>query len=224
MDNSDDTLRASRASQQYNAGYSKTIRLLRLILPVIALIMIAVVFVWPNLDKTNEFVIEQQEAPSLKEATNELLNPRFESVDKNGNPFIILAEKATQSPNNENRVMLENPTGDITLTNNAQLKISAQNGAYEQAKGTLNLEGQVDIAHSDGYRLQTTALNLDFENNQFKSDQTVDIKSHIGTLNAAGVHADGKKSILTFTGPARLTLYQDNTKFSDMLSKGTTAN
>lgn len=113
--NTTQTLHATRASTQYKAGYSKTIRALRLALPIIALILLGVILIWPNLDKTNDFIIEEQTTPTLQNATNELLNPRFESVDKNGNPYRILATKAVQSPQNDSFVLLENPTGDIAL-------------------------------------------------------------------------------------------------------------
>lgn len=200
------TLRATRAQSQYKAGYSRTIRILRLALPVVAILLIGIVLVWPNLDKSNDFVIEEQTTPTLENTTNELLNPRFESVDNNSQPYSIVAAKATQSPQNENLVFLESPSGDVTLKDGALIKMVAEKGAYEQEKGTLTLTKDIGITHDAGYTLTAETLELDFTNKIITSENDIQITGPIGTINAKGVQANGESDTLLFSGPATLTL------------------
>jgi len=211
---------ATRAQNEYKAGYSRTIRALRLALPIIAIILVTVVLIWPNLDKSQNFTIEQSATPTIANATNELLNPRFESVDKDGNPYSILAERAEQSPDSANTVLLKKPTGDIALKNDAAISVTADNGEYAQDDGKLVLQNNVNVVHSEGYQLVTDTLHLGFKNNVIWSENDVRIEGEMGTINAKGVTADGEKGTVIFNGPASITLNQNNTGLETVFENG----
>jgi len=193
---------ATRAQNEYKAGYSRTIRTLRLALPIIAIILVTVVLIWPNLDKSQNFTIEQSATPTIANATNELLNPRFESVDKDGNPYSILAD------------------GDIALKNDAAISVTADNGEYAQDDGKLVLQNNVNVVHSEGYQLVTDTLHLGFKNNVIWSENDVRIEGEMGTINAKGVTADGEKGTVIFNGPASITLNQNNTGLETVFENG----
>ncbi len=147
------------------------------------------------------------EQPSPQISKNELTNPRFESKDSRGQPFTITAQKAVQGQDNDGVLELEKPVADILLKSGAWLAISAEHGAYTEEVQSLKLQGDVRLFHDTGYELKTAQLDLDMLEAKAISNQDVYIQGPAGTLTAKGLKGDQTIGKLSFTGPAKLTLY-----------------
>jgi len=209
-----------RSTSQYKQGYSRFIRRTRLVLPIIALILIAVVLSWPNMDVNKDFIIEDTSGSPQDAASNALINPRFESVDPNNQPYTIIAARAVQSQDNENLVLLEKPSGDITLNSGNWLAIEADKGAYRQSEQQFLLQDNVNIFHDEGYQLQTAQLHLDFIKNMAWSDHDVRALGPRGTIEATGLQASGKDELIIFHGPAKMVIKRDNNEIGGALGSG----
>lgn len=189
----------------YNPKYSIFIKRLRLILPIIAAILMAVVFAWSNMSDENIIQAQSPQAPKII-GKNELLNPRFESVDKKNQPYTITAARAVQQETNEDLVVLSEPLADIVLESGNWLAVKADAGEYRQDAQKLKLNGNVEMFHDSGYQMTTTEIHVDLEENKARSDTDVYGQGPGGTLNAKGLRADNVKEELIFTGPAKLVL------------------
>lgn len=203
--------RLSRISAQggprrFDERRSSYIRWIKLVLPMIALSLVALVFVWGSLgDEKLVPVVEEAEAPKTI-GKNELLNPRFESMDQKKQPYTITAKRALQGESNENLVMLDEPVADMMLNSGNWVAVEAQQGALRQDNLRLLLQGDVKIFHDDGYSMEMAALNLDLENSTAWSETTIYGQGPAGILHAKGLQADTKKGLLIFNGPAKLIL------------------
>lgn len=186
--------------------YTRFIRMMRLLLPVLALILVAVLFIAPEFETAVKPLAREEILPGSSAAQNELLKPRYESVDKDSQPFTVTADKATQSRDNPDIIMLQKPTADLMMKDGRWVAGKSDEGVYEQKAEKLLLKGNVRLYHDTGYELQTPELRINLNTQQAFSDQDVTAQGPEGTLSAIGLEADGASNILVFKGPATLVL------------------
>ncbi len=191
---------------QVNRSYSRFIRWMRLVLPLVALIITAVVFTWSNMSDENIVPVQEQAAATKTIGKNELLNPRFESSDENKQPYTITAKRAIQGEANEDLIILDEPLADMLLSGGNWVALEARQGAFRQDNQRLLLKGEVRLFHDRGYKMETAQLQLDLEKNTAWSDEYVYGQGPAGTLEASGLKANTNTGELVFHGPARLIL------------------
>ena len=202
-----------RRVQRHNAGYTQFVRLMRLILPLTAVGVVALLLSWNSMDQDRIVPVSTKEEhgkdPSRRISRNELLNPRFESTDQKSQPYKITADRAVQGEKNKDLIMLENPVGFLTMDDGVVVSVRSTTGAYRQDTERFFLEGSVDLFHDSGYRLQSEEAHIDLHENYAWSDKSV-----LGTgpdieITAHGVRANGKTGQILFTGPVTLVLDGD---------------
>jgi len=197
-----------RSAGMSTHGYTKLVRFLKLALPIIAVAIIAIIFTWPKM-----------QAPDLPEPSenlvtaniekNELIQPHFESQDDKNQPFTITAQRATQNVRNPDVVNLDKPMADMHLNSGSWLAIEAQSGQYRQKAESLLLEGDVKVFHDGGYEIKSDTLSINIKSRKAWSDKPVTGHGPEGTIDASGMQVDTADKSIVFTGPAKLTLYQD---------------
>ncbi len=193
-------------ARDYNLSYSKLIRRVRLVLPLIALAIVAVLFTWPNFDSNT--IQSEADAPlhDRRIGKNELLRPQFETTDKKRQPFSIYADRAIQGESNENLVILENPLASMTLNSGSEITAEANQGAYEQDTQRLLLQGDVSLRHDLGYILRTDQMHIDIDSEDVWSDLDVFVEGPEGQIEAKGLKLFGQDRKMIFIGPAKMTL------------------
>ncbi len=189
----------------HNPRHTRRIRRLRLILPVVALGILAVVFVWGDIQRNNLIPIQAvKTAPAI--GKNELLNPRFESSDSKGQPYTITANRAVQAQGNDNLVLLDDPKGDMKLEDGHTVTMDAQTGNFHQDTQLLELRRDVHLRRDGGYVLSTEELDLDLKQNTALSKVDVYAQGPEGNIEAKGLEGAGDQGLLVFNGPAKLIL------------------
>lgn len=190
-----------------NFGYSAFIRKMRIILPLAALCIVVVLFSW-NFLKTDTAIIKTtEEAKDQAIGRNELINPRFDSVDDKNQPYTITAARAFQGESSKSAMFLENPIADIVLKNGNWLAIQSNKGTYDQAAQTLALNEDVMLYHDQGYSLKMAALDIDLRDNTANSDTIIEGQGPAGLLKAQGLYVDSKAQKIIFKGPAQLVIF-----------------
>lgn len=195
-------------------GYTRFVRSMRIVLPLIAVGMTAIVLTWEDAGRRVEPLKKEEVAPQTENVQNELLKPVFNSVDEQNQPFNITADRATQDRGNPDIVILEQPKAEVALNDGAKIGADARNGLYQQKEQKLNLEGNVHLTHSDGYVLSTQELRVDLLTQKAFSGLDVHVEGPAGTIDSTGLEGDGLNGNLIFTGPAKVVLYSDNLKLS----------
>src|SRR5688500_18169303 len=100
--------------------YSLVVRWMRLVLPLIALCVIGVLIAWPRMEEAM-MPVARQASSMPAPAKNEVLNPRFESLDNSNQPFVVTAARALQDLKDPDLVLLQKPAAEITLTSGRKL-------------------------------------------------------------------------------------------------------
>lgn len=197
--------------------HTKLIKSLKIILPLIALCIVAVLFT-SNMFDSDTITPEKLEQDVVPVAgTNQLVNPRFDSVDDKNQPYVITAESALQNLKSEH-VALEKPLADIVLNSGQWVALRSDKGEFNQKTQKLHLDENVKLYHDAGYQFSMQALDIDLKANTVQSDTQVTGHGPLGTLDASGLQASGETEHLIFNGPAKLVLYDtENNNLAEVL-------
>jgi len=202
------------AAQNINLGYSRFIKRVKFALPLMALLLIALLFGWNSFEGNKIIPINEQDVqPKIKQeiGKNELINPKFESIDAKGQPFRLTADKAVQENKGESDMFLDNPSGIIDLNSGENFSVKSNSGIYRQLEETLDLSDNVILSHSQGYDLYTDVLHVDMAANKAWSKHPVRVTGPEGNIQAQGIQASAQSETVIFTGPAKMLLnIEDN--------------
>ncbi len=188
----------------YTPTYTRLVRRLRVILPVVALVTVAVVALWPRIRA--EFNRPTQTSPEERQAR--MINGRFVGSDAHGRPYTVTYDSAQQPPDG-GPVDMANPVAELTLQNGRWVAVKAERGIYNQAAGTLDLSGHVELFHDAGYRFTTEHAHVEFNKNLIWGDRAVEGEGPKGEVAGRGFRVINNGDAFTFTGPARLLLRPD---------------
>lgn len=192
-------------------GYSKFVRLMRLALPIGALVVVLILYLGSGLEeqviKPMEEVTRGSNLQERSIAKNELLNPKFESMSAQNLPYQITADRAVQGEVNKNLIMLERPIGKITMEDGMHVLLRSNAGAYRQDTGRFFLEGDVYLEHGGGFTLHMLEAHIDLKQGFAWSEKKLNGEGPDMKLAAQGVRANNNSGKIVFVGPATLTLY-----------------
>lgn len=193
-----------------NDRYSLFVRLMKRGLPMIALGMIALVLIWPNLDfessKYRKSVLSQLKLQDVENLT--LVKATYSGADEKNRPYTVTAEKAIQASAKADLVRLVAPAADMTLNTGKWVAITAERGEFRQKSKELSLIGQVSLFHDDGYSLTTERAEINMETGSAVSKKPVLAKGPLGTIKSQGFKMSEKGKRITFTGRARLVIFK----------------
>ena len=189
-------------------GYSRFVAIAKLVLPLVAVALFALVWAWPNLRGGDlrfrlgfsDFVTRETAGPSM-------INPRYVGTDKNQQPYSITSNVARNSPADRMKIDLEVPKGDIVLNDGTWLMLSADAGVYARTAKTLDLTGGVTLFHDSGYEIRTDSAYVDLDQGTAAGDQPVHGQGPFGDLRAEGFILLDKGKVIHFTGKSKLTIW-----------------
>ncbi len=194
--------------RQYTSAYSRFVNLMKFCLPTLAVLMIILIAVWPNLKvKDNRFQIEFS---SLKMGVSDdpsMVNPRYIGTDNNRQTFSVTADLAKNLLQGETAVVLEMPKADITLKDGSWVVLTAETGTFGRTEKTLDLAGAVNMFHDSGYEFQTTKAHIDLAKGVASGTEPVEGQGPFGILKAEGFRLVQSDRTIHFTGKSKLILY-----------------
>lgn len=188
--------------------YSIVVGFLKVMLPALAVALILLVVVWPELSRDGrDFRVRVSDITLEQTDSLTMLNARFEGVDDKDQPFTLTADEATRTTANENLIHLELPKGDITLDDGTWMAVTARKGRYRRDTKMLHLNGEVTLYHDRGFELRTQAAQVDLEAGVAHGSQAVEGQGPFGDLEAEGFQVLDSGARVLFTGKSRAVLY-----------------
>lgn len=180
------------------------IRLTKLVLPAVALALLALIALWPEFNRAVD-----QGRLAIKRMGQEVdgavvVNARYRGVDEKDRPYTVTATTAKQvSPE---RVNLTDPKGDILQQNGSWLLLESKLGVFLQRANQLDLSKDVVLYRDDGAVFRTESAAIDLKNGAVASAEKVHGEGPFGTLDAQGFTVTDNGAIMQFPGPARLVM------------------
>ena len=199
--------RESATGRTAGGGYSRFVAWMKVLLPVVALLLIGLVVIWPRLKGDDTFRISFSSAHMSGESEPGMDNARYVGTDENRQPYSVTADLARLVPNAENEFALELPKADLTLEDGSWLVLTADTGLYVHKERTLVLNGNVNLFHDTGYEIATEHLDVDLKTNRAVGNKELVAHGPFGELEAQGLELVDKGKVIFFKGPAKLTLY-----------------
>ena len=181
-------------------GYTRLVRTLRIALPVLALLMLGGVFLWPHFDPL------QAARRHASADAPEMNHSHFSGIDKKNRPFTVTADKAVQKSTDTNDVDLTNPLAEVTMKSGTWVAVQADQGQYREDPGRIDLEGDVHLYHDQGYEMTTSAASMDLDQGIAWGTQPTEVHGPRADINAQGFKMLQDENEIIFTGPSRLVL------------------
>jgi lipopolysaccharide export system protein LptC len=190
------------------ASASRIIGLLRYVLPAIALCLIALVVLWPQLIGSAGGLIAPIFANAEIDGTDVMLmhNPRYIGRTRDAEPYELTAASAYVDPKKPSQIHLERLAAELTPASQRDLRLVALSGLYNRAADKLDLDGDIALTTSDGYRFETQRARINLQAGRVVGDQPVAGWGPTGTLSADRFEIHDSGQLLRFNGRVKVTL------------------
>lgn len=195
------------------------VRLAKRLLPLVALALLSLVALWPELSQ--DMAGHVSDAPKGMEVqSGQLTQARYNGVDDRGRPYTMTATEARQI--DPDHINLTTPKADLSPqqtpqggagqggagqgTSGAWLMLQADHGVYAPHESQLDLWGNVVLYRDDGVTLISDAATVDLHSGVVTSPERTHVEGPFGTLDAQGFTVTDRGFSANFTGPGRLVL------------------
>jgi lipopolysaccharide export system protein LptC len=200
-------LRRARRPRHWR-GYSHLVALLKWVLPLIAAGLIVTIAIWPQLQgRDGEFRLGPARITYDEALTVRVVNPRYTGVDRSDRPYMVTASDAQKDATDGNMITMVSPKADVTLEDGSWVALTAEAGTYFKDIEILDLNGDVNLFHDQGYEFHSNSAQLDFANGEASGDDAIAGQSPQGTVQARGFRLLDKGDRIVFKGPATLVIY-----------------
>ncbi|MEO7815410.1 MAG: LPS export ABC transporter periplasmic protein LptC [Sphingomicrobium sp.] len=207
---SEAALRKSASKRHWAEPGSRHDRLVRLAkfgLPLLGLALIAVLAISP-FDKRGDvsFILDKKGVDKATERMR-IESARYSGEDDKGNKFTITANRAIQQRSDVPVVMIEGMMATLGLAQ-GPVEINAMRGQYDLDNQMVQINGPVKVAGTDGYRLETSNVQVDMKQRSLQSRGRVTGAMTLGTFEAGQMHADLASRTVVLDGGVRLKIVQ----------------
>lgn len=192
------------------AARAAMMRRLRVALPTIALILVAVFFLTTRKGGGDEAFLEDFADVNATTQNLSSAKPQFSGVDSRGNPYEITAESASQTPDNKDLVKLDRPRA-VTAGGKDDSVVEAAAGVFDTEAKTLLLRDGVTLEHEigrDNYVLRSATATVSIDDQTVKTGNGVVGEGPRGsTLKADRMQANNRDGVVIFEGGVTMRLY-----------------
>ena len=197
------------AARQPRHAYTRAVRILRYVLPGIALFLIGLVVAWPQLVGSGAGLIAPMLAPGQIDGADlmRMHNPRYVGRTGAAEPFEVTAASAYLDPTQPNRVHLDQLAAEIARAGTRQVRLLAGSGIYDRDSEDVNLSGGIELTTSDGYRFETPSALLKLDRGRVVGQEPIAGAGPSGTIAAERFEFRDGGEVLRFNGRVRVTLH-----------------
>jgi lipopolysaccharide export system protein LptC len=193
--------------RRYSAYYSHVVTLLKLVLPSVAVALVALILLWPQFNPLDQRFRLKPVNVGIEDLENlRMINPRYVGSDSQNQPYMITADRAVQVSGDSNVTDLVKPKGDITLNSGTWLSLSAEAGTYRKKDQLLDLEGNVNLFHDGGYEILTKRARINLEKNSAEGNDPVAGQGPDTELTGEGFRVYNRGERVIVTGQSRLLI------------------
>ncbi len=203
-------VRDRRAVTDIGEGYSLFARLMRYALPGIAVVLLAIVVIWPMISgKEDGFRLGFSPAEPTDSGPLTMENARYIGVDSKNQGYTIVADQAIQENADADLIELLAPKADIILSDDSWLALTAERGDYFRGNEILDLEGAVNAFSDTGFEMRTARARIELALGRASGEDPVEGQGPLGVLSAVGFELLDRGERILFGGPVHLVIYPD---------------
>ncbi len=200
-------------TERSGENYSRRVRRLKIALPVIAAVTIALIFFGPKEKISENLGLSPEDRAALGDGLR-LITPRYTGTTEDDEPYVLRAVWALPDGPNPKKIELGELEGEISLTDGRNVTLTAAEGLYRPRTRKLNLAGGVAIDSSDGYSIRTEAAILNGTKDTVVTKTPIEAWGPKGRLEAGSMRAERDENgddIVWFDGGVRVVFRPDAT-------------
>jgi len=189
------------------SAHDKIVRLTKIGLPAAVGILVAVLALAP-LDKHGDvsFILDKKKVENAPERMR-VEQAKYVGTDNKGQQFDITAQRALQRSSDTPLVDIWGMFARLRL-DRGPLLIAANKGQYNIDTQRVAINGPVNVAGPDGYRLATSDVTVDLKQRQLASAGPVAGQMRLGQFQAGQLKANLGDRTVVLDGGARLKIVQ----------------
>ncbi|MFL6846109.1 MAG: LPS export ABC transporter periplasmic protein LptC [Allosphingosinicella sp.] len=182
-------------------------RLLKIVLPVGVGILLAYLLLSPlSKEKEISFLLDKNKVDTARERLK-TQTAEYRGLDDKGRPFSIRAEQAVQAKSSVPVVDISGMAAQIQL-DEGPARITADKARYNMDKQTVDVLGPILFTAADGYRLETSDVDIDLNKHTAAGTGGVAGQMRLGRFTAQNMSVDLKNRQVVLTGRPRLHIEQ----------------
>jgi lipopolysaccharide export system protein LptC len=189
---------------RYIARRRIVINLTKWLLPLVAMLLLSLIALWPEIDAASTKARLALAHVSGEVEGGKLIDARYNGLDEKGRPYTVTAATAWQI--GPDKVGLTFPKGDITLENGTWLMLTSKEGTFIQHQNQLDLVKDVTLYRDDGTTMHTESASIDVRAGAAGGSEPVHVEGPFGVLDAQGFTVMDKGNAIDFPGPAHVVL------------------
>lgn len=201
-----DLLRDKRRHFALPGGsHDRLVRWLAILLPAGIGAVLAVMVIAPLFPRGEiSFLLDRNKVATTEERLR-VNNAIYRGADSHGRPFSVNAASAVQKSAQVQQVELGRISAAILLKD-GPATIKAGGATFDLARNTMVVPGSLDFGTSDGYRMETSGVELDLKNQVVAGSGGVAGSAPSGTFRAERIRVDLENRTIALEGRARLTM------------------
>lgn len=197
--------------------HSRLVRALRVGIPALTAVMVAVGVLFTWLDPLRLFT-------SLPVAISDLVvsgtkikmqQPRLSGFTRDARPYDLVAESAAQDVTKPDLIELSGLRARVKLPDASTVEVSADAGLFNTRSEVLNLDRNVLVTSSAGYEGRLTQAVIDTRNGKLTTTQPLTLKLDTATISANGMQIEQSGETVRFTGGVKVRLMPSPTARPD---------
>lgn len=188
-------------------GYSRFVRVMKVMLPLIAFSLIVLVLIYSSVGREGSKVAIKLTDMAEVDKDRQLVAPKLTGTTDRGQPFTVTAKGATQLPGKARRLLIDDVTADITMQDRSWVSVGAVKGLLDIEGKSLDLTQTINIFSDRGYECHTEGATYDFGQGMLKGDQPINCQGPMGLISAKRFEGLRDPGIMKFLGGVSTTYY-----------------
>ncbi len=171
-------------------NYSRFISLLKIILPLIAIGLMATVFLFTK-ERTLDGGLQFSKADFVAlQSGMQVTKPRFSGSNANGDIYDFTAEVLHPDAPKPTKVTATGLSGEIRLFDGQTIELAARNAEVDLKARTIRFDGGTTVVFSDGLRGESQQVFADLDTGQLNTDGPVTASSPMGKIEAGNLKTE----------------------------------
>jgi len=173
--------------QSFIKSYSRAVKWAKFIMPVIAILLLASVFISGKEDALRSGTISI-DADTINLTTDQkITNPQFSGLTNLGDSFILKAIEAMPDSPTPEKIDLIGPSLEFDALQGVGFKISSKNGSVNFIKQSAELNGNVYIDMTNGYKAISEKIQLNLKLGNLIAPGSVEASGPYGKIIAGSM-------------------------------------
>jgi lipopolysaccharide export system protein LptC len=164
--------------------YSRLVGVLKIGLPLLALVLLASLFILPGEERTGGGIIfSEGDLESLGEGLR-ITEPVLTGATRDDDPFRFTAKVVVPDAAPPTRAAIEDLAGGITFAGGQRFEVEAPVAEVDLRAQVMEAGGRVTVTSSDGYRISADEVMVDLVAGTLEAEGDIDGAGPMGTIAA----------------------------------------